>query len=171
MKYIATNPALVTASATNPMTIGVLPMPSTLTRPTSSAVSTASAMKMIRYSFLFAWADMARSVGDEVDEGEYQDPDQVHEVPEQAEHLDAVVVAVVVFPHRRSDRHDRDVGDAGKHMQAVEARDDEEGRRAVRHAEDQAALIQARLPQSEEVDPELVVPDPEPFLGLAAKEK
>src|SRR5437773_751111 len=111
--------------------------------PTSSPVRTARTTKMIRYSFRFTWA-IVLSLRDEVDEREHQDPDQVDEVPEQTDDLDAVVVVVVVAAHGLAE-DDREVDDAGEDVHPVEARRHEEGARVGGVTEDETRVVEVRV--------------------------
>src|SRR2546428_581640 len=65
--------------------------------------------------------------GDEVDEGEDQDPDQVDEVPVETDDFDGAVVLRGVRPLGGTDEDAEQVDDAGQNVAAVEPGQDEEG--------------------------------------------
>src|SRR3989442_1438923 len=67
------------------------------------------------------------SPSDQVDEREDQDPDEIHEVPVEPEDLDRVVVGLGELALGAEHGHDREIDDPARDVQAVEARQREEG--------------------------------------------
>src|SRR5215468_8537580 len=69
--------------------------------------------------------------GHQIDQGEYEHPDQVDEVPVEAGHLDVFVLELAAGD---GDRNDREIDHADGHVCHMQARDAEEGRAEQRHA-------------------------------------
>src|SRR5262249_46224325 len=116
--------------------------------PTSSTVSNARTPKMTKYSLRLTLCppDMpprSSGCGDEVNEGEDQDPDQVDEVPEETDDLDLARAPAVVFPAQGVDEDDGQVANAGEHVAAVEAGHHVEGARVGRVPEDEPLFDEA----------------------------
>src|SRR5581483_4052015 len=155
MKKSATQAAFTAASEKSTTTTSVL-CPRTYATPTSRTVSTKSTKKMVRYWRArdpVPWAAACAGVsvicssrGNQVHDGEDQDPDQVHEVPEQAEQLD---LRGRRLPPQPAHQRDQDVEGAGEDVRAVEAGDHVEGARVRALAEHQALLRQPGMEDAE----------------------
>src|SRR5437868_11662393 len=155
MKNRATHAALTSARANRTTTICVLG-PCAYETPTSTTVSTNSTKKMTRYCRArdtprcapvpVGDSLISATRGDQIDDGEDQDPDQIDEMPEQAQQLDLGGGRLLAQPaHER----DQDVEGPAQHVRAVKAGDHVEGARICALAEDQTLLRQARVEDAE----------------------
>ena len=93
----------------------------------------------------------------EINEREDEDPDEVHEVPEEAQDLYLARIAIIEAAFRSLPSRDREVHHAAEHVHAMEARDQEEGRSVSGMTERQAALDQPwEAEEAEVVDEEVL---------------
>src|SRR2546430_9656066 len=142
MKKSSTSPALARPIATSAPTSWLRGTPGMFTTPSSAAVRITSTAKTantaLRERTLISGR---RRGGDEIDEGEDQDPDQVDEVPEQAHRLDHV--AVDAAGRAQPPPGDAEEEHARPHRQPREAGGDQEGGGPGRACHPQAPAHQA----------------------------
>ena len=126
MKNMATQAALTMASMIN-IHIFRLPEVASATQ-TSIPVRVPSTKKTAMYSFLLICPDNnLSSRSQEIDESEYQYPDEIYKVPEEAGDLDVIDVSLVVSPFLRSQHDYEQVNDAGEHVETMKPGDEKKG--------------------------------------------